>query len=130
MLNFLDGWSVGKVVPSVAVELGNSYSVGACIISRHSLVQLCGGDPSPLRGMNFTTRPREVRLEVMRCCGRLFVARSPSSQAALRPPGPLRTGRESFPSPSSSHSNASLEETRFRNGKTLTMNPVMALGMK
>jgi hypothetical protein len=27
-------------------------------------------------------------------------------------------------------SNASLEETRFRNGKTLTMNPVMALGMK
>jgi SAM-dependent methyltransferase len=54
----------------------------------------------------------------------------PSSQAALRPPGPLRTGRESFPSPSSSPSNASLEETRFRNGKTLTMNPVMALGMK
>src|SRR6267143_448129 len=77
MLNFLDGWSVGKVVPAVAVELGDSYSVGACIISRHSLVQLCGGDPSPLRGMNFTTRPREVRLEVMRCCGRLFVARSP-----------------------------------------------------
>src|SRR6266446_951579 len=55
---------------------------------------------------------------------------SPSSQAALRPPGPLRTGRESFPSPSSSPSNASVEETRFRNGKTLTMNPVMALGMK
>jgi hypothetical protein len=44
--------------------------------------------------------------------------------------GPLRTGREGFPSPSSSPSNASLEETRFRNGKTLTMNPVMALGMK
>jgi len=54
----------------------------------------------------------------------------PSSQAALRPPGPLRTGREGFPSPSSSPSNASLEETRFRNEKTLTMNPVMALGMK
>ena len=47
----------------------------------------------------------------------------PSSQAALRPPGPLRTGREGFPSPSSSPSNASLLETRFRNGKTLTMNP-------
>src|ERR1700756_2569234 len=47
----------------------------------------------------------------------------PSSQAALRPPGPLRTGREGFPSPSSSPSNASGEETRFRNGKTLTMNP-------
>jgi signal transduction histidine kinase len=45
----------------------------------------------------------------------------PSSQAALRPPGPLRTGREGFPSPSSSPSNASLEETRFRNGKTLTI---------
>ena len=57
-------------------------------------------------------------------------SRSPSSQAALRPPGPLRTGRESFPSPSSSPSNASLEETRFRNGETLTMNPVVALGMK
>ena len=56
--------------------------------------------------------------------------RVPSSQAALRPPGPLRTGRESFPSPSSSPSNASLKETRFRNGKTLTMNPVMALWMK
>src|SRR5260370_42221971 len=54
----------------------------------------------------------------------------PSSQAALGPAGPLRTGREGFPSPSSSPSNASLEETRFRNGKTLTMNPVMALGMK
>ena len=54
----------------------------------------------------------------------------PSSQAALRPPGPLRTGREGFPSPSSSPSNASGEETRFRNKKTLTMNPVMALGMK
>ena len=55
---------------------------------------------------------------------------APSSQAALLPPGPLRTGRESFPSPSSSPSNASLKETRFRNGKTLTVNPVMALGMK
>src|SRR5882762_3420054 len=54
----------------------------------------------------------------------------PSSRAALRPPGPLRTGREGFPSPSSSPSNASGKETRFRNGKTLTMNPVMALGMK
>ena len=31
----------------------------------------------------------------------------PSSQATLRPPGPLRTGRESFLSPSSSPSNAS-----------------------
>jgi hypothetical protein len=54
----------------------------------------------------------------------------PSSQAALRPPGLLRTGREGFPSPSSSPSNASVEETRLQNGKTLTMDPVMALRMK
>ena len=54
----------------------------------------------------------------------------PSSQAASRLPGPLRTGLESFPSSGSSHSNASLEETRFRYDKTLTMNPVMALWMK
>jgi hypothetical protein len=40
----------------------------------------------------------------------------PSSQAALRPPGPIRTGREGFPSHSSSPPNASVEETRFRNG--------------
>src|SRR3984893_4996695 len=61
---------------------------------------------------------------------RLRSGQLPSSQAALRPPGPLRTELEGFPSPSASPSNASLEETRFRNGKTLTMNPVMALGMK
>jgi hypothetical protein len=54
----------------------------------------------------------------------------PSSQAALRLPGPLRTGRESFPSSGSSPSNASQRETRFRYGHTLTMNPVMALRMK
>jgi hypothetical protein len=54
----------------------------------------------------------------------------PSSQAASRLPGPLRTGRESFPSSGSSPSNASCEETRFRYVKTLAMNPVMALRMK
>src|SRR5215831_9915920 len=53
----------------------------------------------------------------------------PSSQAASRLPGPLRTGRESFPSSGSSPSNASCEETRFRYVKTLAMNPVMALRM-
>ena len=55
---------------------------------------------------------------------------SPSGRAASRLPSPLRTGRDSFPSPSSSPSNASIEETRFRDGKTLAMNPVMALRMK
>src|SRR6266478_93580 len=54
----------------------------------------------------------------------------PSSRATLRPPSPLRTGRESFPSPSSSPSNASSAETRFRYSNTLVMNPVMALRMK
>ena len=45
-------------------------------------------------------------------------------------PGPLRTGRDSFPSSGSSTSNASLRETRFGYRKTEAMNPVMALGMK
>jgi hypothetical protein len=59
------------------------------------------------------------------------IIRQPSSvRAASRLPSPLRTGRESFPSPGSSPANASLRETRFRNVKTLTMNPIMALGMK
>jgi hypothetical protein len=55
---------------------------------------------------------------------------SPSSRATLRSPSPLRTGHESFPSPSSSPSKASLAETRFRYSNTLVMNPVMALRMK
>ena len=72
----------------------------------------------------------EVPLEEMTFSQSSLASSSPSSQAASRPPGPLRTGRESFPSPSSSPSNASVKETRFRNGKTLTMYPVMALWMK
>src|SRR5258708_38210887 len=59
-LTFLDGWLVCKVVPSVAVERGKSYSVGPRITTRQSLVQLCGGDPSQLLGMNFTTWPRSL----------------------------------------------------------------------
>jgi hypothetical protein len=55
---------------------------------------------------------------------------APSSRATLRPPSPLRTGHESFPSPSSSPSNASSRETRFRYSNTLVVNPVMALRMK
>src|ERR1700682_6331902 len=50
----------------------------------------------------------------------------PSSQAALRPPGPLRTGREGFPSSSSSPSNATLVESGFETGKTRAMKPVRA----
>jgi hypothetical protein len=41
------------------------------------------------------------------CQQRRIGALLPSSQATLPPPGPLRTGREGFPSPSSSPSNAS-----------------------
>jgi len=55
---------------------------------------------------------------------------SPSSQAASRP---SQNWAVKFPfTQLQALSNASLgEETRFfRNGKTLTMNPVMALGMK
>ena len=55
---------------------------------------------------------------------------APSSRATLRSPSPLRTGHESFPSPSSSPSNASLAETRFRYSNTLVVNPGMALRMK
>jgi hypothetical protein len=42
----------------------------------------------------------------------------------------LRTVRESFPSHSSSPSNASFGETRFRYLKMLAMSPVVALRMK
>jgi hypothetical protein len=56
--------------------------------------------------------------------------RLPSSQAALRPPSPLRTVRESFQSHSSGPANASLEETRFRYGNTLAVNHVVAFRVK
>src|SRR6266852_5797259 len=55
---------------------------------------------------------------------------SPSSRTGLLPSGPLRTVHESFPSHSSSPSNASCGETRFRDRNALTVNPVMALWMK
>src|ERR1700674_2450840 len=60
-----------------------------------------------------------------------FSFKSRSSPAnALLPSSPLRTVRESFPSHSSSPSNASFRETRFRDRNVLAMNPVMALWMK
>ena len=43
---------------------------------------------------------------------------------------PLRSGRDSFPSYGSGPSNACFGETRFRDGKMLAMNPVVALWMK
>ena len=55
---------------------------------------------------------------------------SPSSQPPLLGASPLRTGRDSFPSYGSGPSNASFRETRFRDGKMLAMNPVVALWMK
>ena len=63
--------------------------------------------------------------EVIKLCQNVNLLQR--NKLALRLPGPPRTGREGFPSPSST---PLLAETRFRNGKTLTMNPVMALGMK
>jgi hypothetical protein len=54
----------------------------------------------------------------------------PSSRPPLLGASPLRTGRESFPSSGSSPSNASFRETRFRYGKMLAMNPVVALWME
>jgi hypothetical protein len=54
----------------------------------------------------------------------------PSSRTGLLPSSPLRTVHESFPSHSSSPSNASFRETRFRDRNSLAVNPVMALWMK
>jgi hypothetical protein len=54
----------------------------------------------------------------------------PSSRTGLLPSSPLTTVHESFPSHSSSPSNASFRETRFRDRNALAVNPVMALGMK
>src|ERR1700674_1758617 len=51
-----------------------------------------------------------------------FKSRSSPSNALL-PSSPLRTVRESFPSHSSSPSNASFRETRFRDRNSLAMNP-------
>src|SRR5438552_2871060 len=45
-----------------------------------------------------------------------------SSRAPLLGPSPLRTVHASFPAHSSSPSNASLGETRFRDGNMLAMN--------
>ena len=56
-------------------------------------------------------------------------ALTPSSRTPLLGPGPLRTGRETFASSGSSPSNASFRETRFRYGKMLAVNPVVALWM-
>ena len=54
----------------------------------------------------------------------------PSSRTGLLPSSPLRTVHESFPSHSSSPSNASFGETRFRDRNALVVSPVMALWMK
>lgn len=56
--------------------------------------------------------------------------RQSSSRTGLLPSSPLRTVHESFPSHSSSPSNASVGETRFRDRNALTVNLVMALWMK
>src|SRR5437667_5546196 len=54
----------------------------------------------------------------------------PSSRTPLLRPSPLRTVHASFPARGSSTANASFTETRLRDGKVLTVNPVVALRMK
>jgi len=54
----------------------------------------------------------------------------PSSRTPLLESSPLRTVHESFQSHSSGPANASLKETRLRDGNTLAMNPVVALWVK
>src|SRR5436853_7587921 len=54
----------------------------------------------------------------------------PSSRTPLLRPSPLRTVHASFPARGSSTANASFRETRLRDGKVLTVNPVVALRMK
>ena len=63
-------------------------------------------------------------------CGSDATLAKSSSRAPLLGPSPLRTVRASFPAHSSSPSNASLGETRFRDGNMLAMNLVVALWMK
>src|SRR6266550_847347 len=68
------------------------------------------------------------------CLAGFFALRSlalitPSSQPPLLGAGPLRTGRDSFPSSGSDPSNASFRETRPRYGKMLAVSPVVALWM-
>src|SRR5207249_2228284 len=53
----------------------------------------------------------------------------PSSGTPLLRPSPLRTVHASFPARGSSTANA-FRETRLRDGKVLTVNPVVALRMK
>ena len=57
------------------------------------------------------------------------LTQSPGSRAGLLPPSPLRTARESFPSSSSSLSNAPCR-TRWCHGQHLAMDLSMALGMQ
>jgi hypothetical protein len=74
-------------------------------------------------GLASRTGPEIMRAKVVR------LWRS-GSQAPLLGPGPLRTGRDGFPSSGSSTSDAPVGETRLGNRKTQAMNPVMAIGMK
>jgi hypothetical protein len=54
---------------------------------------------------------------------------APGSRAGLLPPSPLRTARESFPSSSSSLTNARLR-AQFHHGQSLAMHLGMAVGME
>src|SRR5258707_12852058 len=56
--------------------------------------------------------------------------KSPSSRTGLLPSIPLRTVHERFPSHSSSPSNASFGETRFRDRNALAVIPFMGICVK
>ncbi len=86
-----------------------------------------GGKLDELRSLDV---PGPCRERSRTRASRIFGRKGPSSRTGLLPSSPLRTVHESFLSHSSSPSNASFGETRFRDRNLLAMNPVMALWMK
>src|SRR5262249_17340479 len=80
-------------------------------------------------GMDYSAGVAE--LSTVRAPGRSGASRllSPSSQVGLLPPSPLGTDRESFPSISSSLTNALLR-TRFHHFQLQAMHLSMAYGVK
>ena len=94
-----------------------------------------GGSPAGLPWGGTSRMRREFHVRICEGLGVKFPGptrrnQKPSSRTGLLPSSPLRTVHESFPSHSSSPSNASFRETRFRDRNALAVNPVMALGMK
>ena len=80
-------------------------------------------------GFNSATRTRRCGRDAQ-AIGKQAELCSPSSQAPLLGPGPLRTGRETFVLIRLKPFERPFRETRFRYGKMLAVNPVVALWMK